>query len=862
MTSGELIYVDVDEARGFTTAGVAAGATTLSLDSAALLPADLAQVSIDGEVYGVESLTVAVDEDLAGTLVLSEPLVADVELGQPVDAVPATDVTYGLVAVAGDSEPTRVLVPQADQDSMSLTLGPREYGQGEAVEFSTGLRGPELTWVEGRLSRDGSYIDPETLPPTDPWGIEPPADAPVLTVTPFAIGAVRASWPTTGDAQEFEVHVSLTSPVPEDGSAFDRTVSANTTTIADVAGQSLPMGETAAPVYVKVRPVNPNGPGPWSNEESATARQADNEFISALYAYFGPVEATQILSGIVTADLTYAGKSYIGPLDGRHIEIDPAEGITLFGANGTDEIIKLSITESLSVFRGQIETDRAAILDALELIGTGSKMLTGAGMTMEAGVTDPETEPTVIAGKRTSSWPAVPPGWTERGIDWYETGNVWYRMLWASGRVRVQEINAAGTSVTDIFTTTDGLDFVNGAYSIVRLGVSWYSVIREKFADNNYYWRIARWASNGNRVSTVLTYDPASTVLGNPTLGRAAGLSGPIVAARLASNNKISTVRVEADLSAFISGHSYYTIGGTAPLGLRSVAVNTFDGGANRLMLAHSSTVRFLPAPSWDNATATVGTALEDLTLDATSVNGGVAYRTGSTTGFYSTAGDGQLRRWSTYVPGTSGEKWWARYANTTDTDTTGWSPVGSQTMPARWWPSVQLPSSGSSTTSAGVWVGYGTTLPTTFYKRTEALAGRSMQLDDLRVTTGDTTEPTNTFGDGAPSWIKSALGGIEFRGDGYFRAPKAFQSGTATASFSGSAVAEPITVVFDTPYDEPPSVTGGCSAVAATAEPILVHATATTTSCTLQALTATKTALGASGSPVLRGIVWQAIVK
>lgn len=797
--TGRVVAVTVDTLGDELVLPALAGATSLYVDDAADFNEDGGSLRLAAQV--VEYLAA---DDATGIVTLSEALVADAEAGDRVEIwdsealTPVTETTAH-VAVEGSELADDTLEAIVEHTLIPyLPEGIRD-GLGEAVALE--WRGATL-FVQTILGRvpffDGSMIDPSTLPAGgSPWGEDPPADAPVISVSPFAVGAVQASWSPMADAQSFEVAASLTTPVPAD--AIVATVSSPRFTLSDLAGVSLPMGDGALPVNLKVRAVNPNGAGPWSSEGSATARQADNEFISAMYAYLGNIEASQLSSGTIDADLSYVGKQYIGPLDGRHIEIDPAVGLTLFAEDGVTEVVKLNIADSLSVFRGRIETDIAAVMDALELSGSGSRILSGGGMTLESGVADPSAAPTLLATKNTAAWPAVPDGWTERAIDWSEDDGLFYRLIWKSGRLGVQSVAPGSSSASTIFTT----DFaVSSAWSHVKIG-SWFFVLTLNSSGD--YW-IYRFSASGG-FSTQSTYVTSTNLaLGNPVIGRG-GPTGLIVAWRSTSNS-IIVEQASQSLGGVLPAFAELDDDSTAALPLRFAQINTFDGGASRLALAHGATLRFLPAPVWDNGTTVVDAppTLEDTTLDVVLGNGGMTYRpSGTSAGFYSVAAaDKLVRRWSSYVPAVAGEKWFARHADTDGTLTTAPSPVGSIVMPARWWPAVQLPPAPASAPLARVYVGYGATDSGTYRLRSEALTGRTMLLTNLRVTTGSATLPTNTFGAGTPAWLKSGSGGFELNGDGsgswpgmttafYRRAQTAAQSLTSGSLTSAAAFADAV---------------------------------------------------------------------
>ena len=179
------------------------------------------------------------------------------------------DESHSSARALGNSTISRgVLVVEEDGSivSDSTTVGTR------IVEGRVEVRqSPEDEWIP--------ILDPSNLP--DPTDGLPPTTAPVPVALPFAVGAVQVSWPDISNPDPvlgYEVAAKSTTPVPTDGSATLPGLRGSGTTLSELSGVDVPTD--GSPVYVTVRAVDSDGPGPWSVEVSAAARVVDFEQVS------------------------------------------------------------------------------------------------------------------------------------------------------------------------------------------------------------------------------------------------------------------------------------------------------------------------------------------------------------------------------------------------------------------------------------------------------------------------------------------------------------------------------------------------------------------------------------------------------
>jgi hypothetical protein len=504
-------------------------------------------------------------------------------------------------------------------------------------------------------------------------------------------------------------------------------------------------------------------------------------------------------AGTMQSDVSWTGLQTIGPLNGRHIVIDPALGLTLYGPDGTTKVIHLSLTELPSLLSGQVNADTVSILKGIELLGNMSKILSGAGLTLESGVSNPATAPSLTQGPiLQGGFPGGLGGWVIKGTFWDPDTAKYYR-LWWRGSDRTMAVwsiseNGAGTAIFETSGPVAGLNNVSDISGIAVVGGIFYINVQEMFSDGNYYWRLGGWASNGQRASsTLLTFAIAE---GSPNLAGAGtwrtlvstGAPGVgvdrfngLMIACVMKNLNTGTEYLQVDrVASGLSGRaaSGYINAITGPRVIRFVGQNDYDYGANSntVTIAAGTTVwktnEILGATGGLNMT--VDTAKTWSTDTELASEGMVWKANGSNPGWYSFAGDGFARRWSSYFKA-NGELWWARYVNRNASSgkTTASSPISqSLDLKSRWWPSVSLDALPVGTDASDVFVGYGSAVPATFYKRPETLSGRSMMMTALRSTSGTSTIPTNTFGVGAAAWIRPGLPGWELLGNGEISVP------------------------------------------------------------------------------------------
>ncbi len=781
---------------------------------------EVAVIADDGTetVYVYSSM-----DDDASTLALVGTTSAAYSAGQRLEPRPAQPFKFAQVRFGADGEAEDAIATHDLQGYEALGEGQREEDEIDVeVEYRRGTL--RIINVINRQPGIDAGTLVGTVPPAALTDGNPPIDAPVVTASPFAIAAVEAEWDPLDpvdnpDPNEFLVHASLTSPVPEDGSAYVYTTKSTVARVSAVGGAPLPAG-VATEVFIKIQSADADGLGPFSGEVSATTLTADG-FITAEWIAAIAISAQQIITGKFSA-----GQALFGDF----IEVDgDMSSITIYG--DADHLVPLiQLRPEGSVFRGQVIADDISVMQGLILQGIASQIAQGAGVTLMSGVASPATAPTLTAVTTQQTWPAVPAGYDERGIGWDATASRWLRLLTPktgtkAGTCRVQRITAAGAYDSEI-TLANVPSVTEWAFnSICRMGSSYYTCVKDDIGG----WSVVKFSTAGAYQARDfgIGYDPkGAPAIGTNTadteLWIVSSTSDPSI------GDKLVLERLDASL-VFIGGVLNIDWPTSRADDFTYVELATFDLGSRLVYSAGGSVYSA-------EYVASVWTEQSDETFALSAVAypaGGVGHN-GSN--FFSTHGAGVLHKYSSYYPSAS-QKAYVDHADTGSGDITRPSPVANLAIPARRYLQVSLPPGGAS--SSDVFMGLGTTQPSdsAMLKRAEALIDRNMLIDptvaggaahsSLRtlsavtrsgtVATGttsaahgytvgdqievkgaaaplsgifvidtvpDTTHFTyavpnsgstssagtviaNTFGAGSPGWFKSAVGGLALYGDG-----------------------------------------------------------------------------------------------
>ena len=199
---GKVLDVSETWAGSEVTQDYAAGATVLNVYSTIDYSDQGGDVTIGDLVYPYNTK----DEE-ASTVTLASALTVDIAQDDEVLIYPLALVKEAMVQI-DDEDADLIRVPQSLYDA--LPLGIRTIAQQETVLVSAYGDSEILDIVNQELVRDGTYIDPTTLPVSGSDGVPPP---PVGVVTIFGgIGMLFLSWDAVDDAElvTYDVYIDTT----------------------------------------------------------------------------------------------------------------------------------------------------------------------------------------------------------------------------------------------------------------------------------------------------------------------------------------------------------------------------------------------------------------------------------------------------------------------------------------------------------------------------------------------------------------------------------------------------------------------------------------------------------------------------
>lgn len=613
---------------------------------------------------------------------------------------------------------------------------------------------------------------------------EAPTVAPAFTVSPHGIGVLKVDFPDIDPAllPVVEVAASLTSPVAEDGSDTVGTSAGSTFFIASIDGEQIPFD---APTYVKVRVTNGRGDGPWSAEQSATPRQADNDFISSLYAYLGTIEAGRITSGNLDANVALVGQLAVGSL----MDLKPptsvsdgAGGFTLLGgftildpANPSGEPL-VRLHPGGCTFRGKLVADIVTVLQDLVINGN-ARLSGGSTFTLTNGVPDPLAGPTwTIDTGYGQAWPAAPSGYTRHGFDWDAANNRWIEGLLrtSTNRMYARTVSTSGVagSLFQLLQGSNppnatggwpvtlqdnyGIAVAGGAIFFARKGTSaWGSGSDYTESVDSLY--LYKCAMDGTALDREDIVPPHGDTMSVTTVGLGSAGSSVFIAY---TGGFGFGARVQERTSGGMNLANEFSVSGDIEFDA-GVLVGNFDFGAARTITAGlSGLVRAYLT------TTGAYQAADSFSLHGTTSGKSIHW---DGTKFLSlTSGESQLRVYSGYRPNND-STWSAVYADKTSGGTTKASPATTVNVPARRFAALTLGPLPVGASGSDVWVGYAASgNAATKYKRAESLSARTMVLTALRQTTGSTTVPSTSTAGGSPALLKSgATPGWTLSGDG-----------------------------------------------------------------------------------------------
>lgn len=390
---------------------------------------------VDGSVGVVDLVTTApvapTDPDVAAGI---EQLAVGWDGGfveeQPSDVTVAyvgVHVVQDIDAFGGDWEPTVESELQQITPGGGVVVLPGDAGVDTSVVLvavsASGVWSEPTEPVVAVPSYALTVDDLPGDPPDEPLTESPDADA-----EPFSIADVIIRWADVPGARRYRVYGSLTSPVTlADEVVYEGT--GNAALVNKLGGVALPLDEVT-PTYYAVEAINNAGAaGVLGAEDSAIAKLADQETISALYAYLGKISAGQLEAGTIDAIISISTEGVISVGDRITIAHPDAEegGITIWG-DDAHTIVLVRLHPDGSYFDGLITAQELTVVQSLRILGSLSAIASGARVKIENGVADPAA-PVVTSGDITVPHVAPPSGYVAYGIAWDNSGSLWWQLL-------------------------------------------------------------------------------------------------------------------------------------------------------------------------------------------------------------------------------------------------------------------------------------------------------------------------------------------------------------------------------------------------------------------------------------------------
>lgn len=335
--TGLLTSVDLEQLGSAVVAATPAGAVRLPVEDVSAFTATGGGIEIGFINDNEDAVELHLDYSAVDTdteeLILNVPTPVAVPEDAAVLVYPILEYKVAQVDTDAEDEALEAFVSHALSTDAAFEIGERAPGAGAPVVVE--LVADRWTVVDV-IQRAGQVIADTIIgvnpdnPMTD--GL-PPETAAIVTASPFAIGAISASWlPVPNrDPVQYRVYAGLTSPVPLDDLHYVDTTPSTSLVISRINDEPLPYDE---PTYVVVVVFDDDGDGPASDEVFSSPRKASGPDIAANYVYAGEIESVKIRSGTLQADLTLSGRIRTSNA-GQRLEIN-GNGLQTF--NATEQV--------------------------------------------------------------------------------------------------------------------------------------------------------------------------------------------------------------------------------------------------------------------------------------------------------------------------------------------------------------------------------------------------------------------------------------------------------------------------------------------------------------------------------------------
>lgn len=690
-----------------------AGATVIQVYNADVFESSGGQLWIDQEIYTYSPPADGVDQ-----LTIDPPLVTDAEADLQVFLYPFVVEKRAMVDITGASEDAvMVRVPHALYDALDEVI--REASTQESVRVTQELNGDWVLHdvIGSSVTRDGSYIDPGTLP--EPEGPIAPPGTVQITVQGMATSILVRTVDIEASTV-LEYHISTVDGFTPDSS----TLVAETSSVINVV-TSLADGTPLLPdtvYYFRVIAKNIIGPAPASDQVSGGLDLS--------------VPADYIMNQVV-AGFLLAGTIQVG---GDNITIDANDGIRIRQADGG--IIHFPRDGSSAKITAELVARSLVVENGADIFG--DSLLSG-NIRLGAFIEDPKVAPQITTSyEQLGDFGVDVSGYSLAGLirNVEDTGWITFGNNSSNTPRRIHLYDNGTVEKYNYYSvnTAGGIHAVQRQVrGAVRLGNYYYVLYRSEgaLAGSGFgEWAVTKYDSNWDSVITEFVGDDISN---SDTYWMALGRSDTEI--RIIYNttgNNLAFGRWNSDTLAFIGASTLDT--SWTPEHLAGYYNGSADfGGVRHAIARHSNTALIYTgadaqdtAQQWSNN----GENIRGLHYDGTS--------------FYTITYYGKIYKLSSKVTSSNID---VTYTYQTDTGsyTTARSPIKNYTWPARARINVTAdpaPEEGSAEPNAAdtiaVWAG---NAGGTRYLQAVLAIGDRVWDNAQTLTLSGTTEPTtNTF--------------------------------------------------------------------------------------------------------------------
>jgi hypothetical protein len=431
-----------------------------------------------------------------------------------------------------------------------------------------------LVAVDASLNASGpSVADAVTVVATATDGSPPDSTGWTVELEPLGLMALNVTWVAlpNPDALLYRVYAAPETPVPLNASTLVGETGGTGLSFGAIDGEPLVAG---ADYYVAVVAYDDDGDAAAVTAGPQRVQQAGDGSVAQDWTYMGPVSATQLQTGNLTATLAIIGELATAG-SGRRVSFSSADGITAVDPNG-DLVAQIptDLTRDISL-QADVVAKSVTALGSVAMRATDNELAQAAALLLRSATAAPVSPPSAVI-----EWEAIARSDANPSI--YHGGNYYasryYQAYGAWGVGGVRELNQSGAATGNLPISGGN---VWGAY---RNGDHVYALVQTpgNIATNaGGQWQVRKyhWANQTLVSQWVLANDPDAYTSafpeGTPTICRGAIPDGCLVLVlptggvlRRFSYNADTGAVLNQDASVAYSGRVTWAYEGLADTGV------------------------------------------------------------------------------------------------------------------------------------------------------------------------------------------------------------------------------------------------------------------------------------------------------